>query len=60
MPLVVALAEGRPACREFQIRGLDNVVRQIQVAAFPLVGVAGRRLGGVAVFSEAPGNGEGA
>jgi PAS domain-containing protein len=50
LPLVVALNEHRPAHRSFWIRGLDGVQRQIEVAAFPLIGQAQRFLGAIAVF----------
>jgi PAS domain-containing protein len=52
LPLMVALAEHRPAHGSFSIRGLDGVRRRIEVTAFPLVGYAGRDLGAVAVFWE--------
>jgi PAS domain-containing protein len=51
LPLRVALAEHRPTYREFLIRGRDNVRRPIEVAAFPILGQAGRFLGAMAVFS---------
>lgn len=50
LPLVVALNEHRPSHRSFWIRGLDGVQRQIEVAAFPLIGQARRFLGAVAIF----------
>jgi PAS domain-containing protein len=54
LPLVIALHERRPAHADFRIRGLDGVVRHIQVTAFPLIGRANRLLGAVAIFWEAP------
>jgi PAS domain-containing protein len=54
LPLVIALRERRPAHADFRIRGLDQVVRHIQVTAFPLVGRASRFLGAVAIFWEVP------
>ena len=50
LPLVIALTEKKPAHLRFQIKGLDNVLRQIEVTAFPLIGEAGRDLGAVAIF----------
>jgi PAS domain-containing protein len=56
LPLVIALNERRPAHRSFWIRGLDGVLRYIEVTAFPLIGQSDRNLGAVAIFWEA-GNG---
>lgn len=52
LPLMIALREGRPAHGRLAVRSLDNVLRQIEVTAFPLVGQAGRHLGAVAIFWE--------
>lgn len=52
LPLMIALAERRPVHRQFWIRGLDGVPRRIEVTAFPLLGVAQRDLGAVAIFWE--------
>lgn len=52
LPLVVALTRRRPAHRGFWIRGLDGVLRHIEVVAFPLVGQADRFLGAIAIFWE--------
>lgn len=52
LPLVEALARRRPVSGGFWIRGLDNVMRQIEVFAFPLVGQENRFLGAVAIFWE--------
>ncbi len=52
LPLMVALAERRPAHRRFWIRGLDNVLRHIEVSASPIVGQADRHLGALALFWE--------
>jgi PAS domain-containing protein len=54
VPLVIALRERRPTLGDLRIRGLDQVERDIQVCAFPMVGRAGRFLGAVAIFWEAP------
>jgi PAS domain S-box-containing protein len=54
LPLMVALQDARPAHSGFWIRGLDGVLRQIEVIAFPLIGQSDRRLGAMAVFWERP------
>ena len=54
VPLVIALRERRPNYAELRIRGLDQIERDIQASAFPLVGRTGRFLGAVAIFWEAP------
>jgi PAS domain S-box-containing protein len=54
LPLIVALQEARPAHSGFWIRGLDGVLREIEVIAFPLIGQGDRRLGAVAIFWERP------
>jgi PAS domain-containing protein len=50
LPLMIALAEGRPAHKRFHIRGLDGVSRKIEVAALPIQGLQGELLGAVALF----------
>jgi PAS domain-containing protein len=52
LPLMVALAERRPAHGRFWIRGLDGVRRQIDVVAVPIIGQAERFLGGMALVWE--------
>lgn len=52
LPLVIALQKGRPSVGELWIQSLDERTRQIQVIALPLVGLAGKRLGAVAVLWE--------
>ena len=52
LPLTIALRERRPAHGDFYIRGLDLVLRHIEVTAFPLIGQAERDLGAVALFWE--------
>jgi PAS domain-containing protein len=52
LPLMIALRERQPAHGRLAIHGRDNVRRQIEVTAFPLVGQAGRHLGAVALFWE--------
>ena len=53
LPLVIALTRRHPAYRSFWIRGLDGRLRNIEVVAFPLQGLAGRFLGAIAIFWEA-------
>src|ERR1051325_5581847 len=45
VPLVIALRERRPVHASLRIRGLDQIVRDIQVPAFPWVGAANGFLG---------------
>ena len=52
LPLMIALAERRPAYRRFWIRGLDGMPHYIGVTAFPLSGQSDRFLGAVALFWE--------
>jgi PAS domain-containing protein len=51
--LVKALRQGRPAYSRFDMTGLDGATRTLEVAAFPLQGQGGSRLGAVALFWEA-------
>ena len=53
LPLMITLATQRPAYRRFFIRGLDGAVRQVEVAAIPIIGLQGDFLGAVALFWEA-------
>jgi PAS domain-containing protein len=55
IPLVKALRKRRPAHARFDMTSLDGVVRTLEVAAFPLQGQGGSRLGAVALFWEADG-----
>jgi len=52
LPLVIAVKERRPSFRSFSIQGLDGVHRRIDVTAFPLIGMADRFMGAVAIFWE--------
>ena len=52
LPLMIALSHHRPAHKTLHIRGLDGILRRIEVTAFPLVGQADRFLGGIALFWE--------
>jgi PAS domain-containing protein len=53
LPLMIAIQKRRPAYRSFWIRGLDGVLRHIEVSAFPIIGQADRFLGAMAIFWEA-------
>ncbi len=54
LPLMIALTRRQPAHRHMRITGLDGVVRQIEVTAFPIEGQGGRHLGAVALLWESP------
>jgi PAS domain-containing protein len=51
-PLRISIAERRPTHRRFFIRGFDGVVRHVEVAAIPIVGLQGDFLGAAALFWE--------
>jgi PAS domain S-box-containing protein len=52
LPLVIAVAERRPAHAELWIRGLDGTRRKIGATAFPLIRVTNQVLGAVTIFWE--------
>jgi PAS domain-containing protein len=52
VPLMISLAERRPAYKRFFIRGLDGVARHVEVASIPIVGLQGDFLGAAALFWE--------
>jgi PAS domain-containing protein len=52
LPLMIALAQRRPAHAAFWIRGWDHVNRRIQATAVPLIGRMDRFLGAVSIFWE--------
>jgi PAS domain-containing protein len=52
VPLMISVAERRPAYRRLFIRGLDGVVRHVEIAAIPIVGLQGDFLGAAALFWE--------
>jgi len=54
LPLMIALREHHPAHKRFSIHGKDDVSREIEVTAFPLIGQADRFLGAIAIFWESP------
>jgi PAS domain-containing protein len=49
LPLSIALAEGRPVHSRMRIRSADRQLHDIEVTAFPVVGVAGQA-GALAIF----------
>ena len=51
-PVLIAVNERRPSHSDFWVKRVDNVVRHIEVTAFPLIGQADRYLGAVAIFWE--------
>ena len=53
VPLMIAHVERRPVHMRFWLRGFDNVWRQIEATAVPLMAPAGRYVGAVAIFWEA-------
>lgn len=52
LPLVKSLTHRRPEFGGIWIRGLDKVLRRIEIFSFPLVGQGNRYLGAIAIFWE--------
>ena len=52
LPLRITLTKRRPAYRRFRIRGLDGVIRRLEVASIPITGIQGEFLGAAALFWE--------
>jgi hypothetical protein len=52
LPLRITLARKRPAYRRLRIRGLDGVLRHLEVASIPITGLEGEFLGAAALFWE--------
>jgi len=50
LPIGIAHRERRPAHRRVQIKGLDGVIRVLDITAFPLKAQGGTYLGTVAIF----------
>jgi PAS domain-containing protein len=50
LPLRITLSKQRPAYRRLFIRGLDGLVREIEVASIPITGLQGEFLGAAALF----------
>jgi PAS domain-containing protein len=55
LPLMITLARQRPAYACFYIRGLDGVLRHLEVASIPIAGLQGEFLGAAAIFWELSG-----
>jgi len=51
-PLIISITKRRPAYQRFFIRGLDGVVRHVEVASIPVIGLQGDFLGAAALFWE--------
>ncbi len=51
-PLMITLTKKRPINKRYHIRGLDGVVRHIEVTSIPITGLQGDLLGAVALFWE--------
>ena len=54
LPMVIALTQGRLATRSLRFRGLDGDWREMDSAAFPVIGQGGRLLGAMAVWEPRP------
>lgn len=54
LPLIIAMSERSPAHKNFWIRSLDGSQRRIEITAFPLIALADRFLGALAIFWEVP------
>jgi len=52
LPLMIAVAERKPAHGDFWIRGLDGTRRHIEATAFPLMRLTDHVLGAVVIFWE--------
>ncbi len=52
LPLMITLTKQRPTYKRFHIRGMDGVLRHIEVASIPIVGLQGDFLGAAALFWE--------
>jgi PAS domain-containing protein len=55
LPLRITLAMQLPAYRRLYLRGLDGVLRHVEVASIPIAGLQGDFLGAVAFFWEISG-----
>ena len=52
LPLMISVTERRPAYKRLFIRGLDGVLRHVEIAAIPIIGLQGDFLGAAALFWE--------
>jgi PAS domain-containing protein len=55
LPLMITLANRRPAHKRFHIRGMNGMRRHIEVTSIPILGLQGEFLGGAALFWESEG-----
>ena len=53
LPLLIALAQRRPAQRAFWMRGMDGKERFVEITVMPLIGLGDTPLGAVATLCEA-------
>ncbi len=51
-PLMITVAEHRPAYKRFFLQGMNGVRRQIDAASIPITGLQGEFLGAAALFWE--------
>ena len=51
-PLIITLTDKRPAHKCYSLRGLDGVVRHLEVTSIPITGLQGDLLAAVAIFWE--------
>jgi PAS domain-containing protein len=54
LPLMIAIAQRRPAHCEMWLRGLDGTRRHIEAIAFPLIRAGDLVVGAVVIFWETP------
>ncbi len=52
LPLMITLTKKRPAYKRYHTKGLDGVVRQIEVTSIPITGLQGEFLGAASFFWE--------
>ncbi len=52
LPLMITLTKKRPTYKRYHLRGLDGVVRHIEVTSIPITGLQGDFLGAAALFWE--------
>jgi len=54
LPLMIAMTQQHPEQKRLRIRGLDKVLREIDVITVPIIAHEQRYLGAAAVFWEVP------
>ena len=52
LPLRITVAKQRPAYQRFYLRGMDGILRHVEVASIPIAGIQGDFLGAAALFWE--------